>query len=173
MPKKSAYKGDHQAYVSKLKTVLEKKLGLTKTDYDYDYGRHGGWVRFTFGGDKFYLEHTIQKAADQGITLSCGKDAFAQLVLTLEDVIRAHNRGVYPLKALFSEMIALPAPKEIPLYFRMLGFTDIPNSEEEVKAAFRNLAKLLHPDKTNGVSTDAFKAIKQAEQDALAYLGKE
>ena len=81
-------------YESKLKRVMER-LGITK--YNYNWDRFEAWIEFTYKGTLYRFEHSVEKARKNGISLSYGSDAFAQLVLSLEDIARMTERGIYEL----------------------------------------------------------------------------
>lgn len=135
--------GPPEEYEDKLKRVMER---FQVDDYDFDWNRKGNcWIRFTIGGEPFYFSHSIEQARERGINLRYGSDAFAQLVLTLEDLARANERGTFHLKKVLGAMIAIEPPKDIPACFRYFGFDRIPTAEEAQKR-YRLFAKQLHPD---------------------------
>jgi len=62
----------------------------------------------------------------------------------------------------------LPPPPEVPSFFRVLGFEHIPAGPEEVKAQYKKMAKLLHPDA--GGTQEDFEILKKAEEQALRWF---
>jgi hypothetical protein len=135
--------GSPEEYEDKLKRVMER-FGVD--EYDFDWNRKGNcWIRFTIDGDPFYFSNSVDHARERGIKLRYGSDAFAQLVLTLEDLARANERGTFHLKKVLGAMIAIEPPKDIPVCFRYFGFDRIP-SAEEAQRRYRLMAKQLHPD---------------------------
>ena len=86
-----------------------------------------------------------------------GSDAFAQLVLSLEDLARMVERGIYDLSVWVAGMKYLPAPKELEPCFAALGFTKRPQSQEELSKQYKLMAKALHPD--SGGDADAFRQL--------------
>lgn len=104
----------------------------------------------------------------RGINLKYGSDAFAQIVLSLEDLARMVERGIYDLQTWVAGMKYLPPVIEIPAFFRTLGFEQIPSSEEEVKTRYRNLSKTVHPDM--GGDPEDFSKLTTAAEQCLKYL---
>lgn len=154
-------------YERKLQRVMER-FGVES--YDYNYDRHGCWVQFRLEGELYRFEHSVEKARSFGIELSRGSDAFAQVVLGLEDLSRIAERGIYKLSTWVQGMKFLPPPVEVPSFFRFLGFTEIPTGREEVRERYRTLAKQMHPD-VGGDPKD-FEALKRAAEQAMAYFGE-
>lgn len=153
------------AYERKLDRVMER-LGVT--DYDFNYDRHGGWVQFRYRGEMYRFDHSCAKAQTRGINLTYGSDAFAQIVLSLEDLARMVERGIYELSTWVAGMKFLPPPKEIPACMLALGFQQIPESVEDVRERYRGLVKTMHPDV--GGTEEGFRAIKEAAEQAIAHL---
>jgi hypothetical protein len=153
---------DVATYERKLYRVMER-FGVPKKDVNWNCDRHGCFVEFKYKGDSYRFDHSVAKARTRGVSLNFGSDCFAQVVLTLEDLARMVERGIYDLSTWVSGMKALPAPSEIPECFRALGFTQIPAGVEEVTARRRALTKTLHPD-TGGKSEDFQTMMTAADQ---------
>lgn len=166
MGTKKIYK-DAEFYEKKLERIMER-FGVEK--YNWDFTRHECWVEFTYKGQFYKFQHSVQQAKAAGFNLQYGSDAFAQLVLALEDLARIVERGIYDLSYWISGMRALPAEPAIPKCFITLGFTDYPKSEEEVKRAYRELAKKKHPDL--GGSGAEFYELNEAYKEALREIKK-
>jgi hypothetical protein len=152
-------------YESKLNKVMER-LGIK--EYNYDFSRHGSWVEFRYKGELYRFDHSVEKAKSRGINLTYGSDAFAQIVLALEDLARMVERGIYDLQTWVSGMKYLPPVIEVPSFFKLLGFETIPASEEDIKTRYRTLAKQLHPD--GGGDSDDFINLTKAAEEAIKYL---
>lgn len=163
MPKQYSKSVD---YEKKLSTVMEK-LGVEK--YDYNWTRKDCYIEFYYKNQLYRFENSLDKAKKTGQKIIYVSDCFAQLVLALEDLARIVSRGIYDLSAWISGMKALPQPKNIPHYFLLLGFTDIP-TEDEVKAAYRKFAAIYHPDA--GGSSEEFQKYSSAKDECLRYLNK-
>lgn len=164
MSQKKQYKAADQ-YERKLEKVMER-LGIDK--YNFNWDRWSCWVEFQYKEQPYRFEHSIQKAQTKGINLRYGSDAFAQVVLALEDLARMVERGIYDLSTWVIGMKYLPPPVEIPSFFKTLGFENIPENSDKVVARYRELAKQLHPD-AGGKAKD-FEALKQAEEQALNWF---
>lgn len=130
-------------YEAKLERVMSR-LGVD--EYDYDWSRHGGWVSFKYKGSAYHFEHSVENAAQRGVKLKYGSDAFAQLVLSLEDLARMVERGIYDLSVWVAGMEYLPAATVVEPCFAALGFTKRPKSKEELAKQYKHMAKALHPD---------------------------
>lgn len=173
MANKKIYNTD--TYENKLPAVMKR---LTVDSFNWDWGRWDAFVQFTYKGDTYSFNYSTtqsQSAANKNKrvqVLYYGSDCFCKIVLQLERLALMVEEGIYDLQTWCKGMKQLEAPKEIPGFFRLLNFTEIPESRDEVKRRFRELAKAVHPDVTGGVTNEAFKALKQAEQDALSYLGE-
>lgn len=161
MPKQYADAGTYEA---KLEKVMQR-FGVEK--YDYNWDRFSCWVEFWYKGQLYRFEHSIENAKAHGNDVRYGSDVFAQVVLTLEDIARMTERGIYELQTWVAGLKALPKPKDIPDYFKTLGFSEIP-SQEMLKERFRQIAKTAHPDV--GGSKEYFITIKNAYEEAEKAL---
>lgn len=137
--------GDSDSYERKLERVMER-LGIGAKDFNYNFDRFGCWVEFRYRNELYRFEHSLEKAKAKGIDLRYGSDAFAQVVLSLEDIVRMIERGIYDLSTWVAGMKYLPPPVEIPSFFRFLRFEQIPAGPDDVKERYRQLAKTMHPD---------------------------
>lgn len=162
MPKKQYKRAG--VYEQKLGRVMER-LGVEK--YNFSWDRTSCYVEFQYKGNLYRFEHSVEKAHQRGFDLRYGSDAFAQVVLALEDLARMTERGIYDLQVWVQGMRYFPPPVEVPEFFRFLGFDQIPE-EEQVRERYRQLAKRMHPD-VGGHMSDFLK-LKQAVEQALAYL---
>lgn len=149
----------------------ERKLGrimdrMGVKDFNYNWDRHGCYIEFHYKNELYRFDHSIQKAID----LKYGSDAFAQVVLSLEDLARMVERGIYDLSTWVAGMKYLPPSIQVPSFFRLLGFTEIPTSPEEVHHAYREKAKVFHSDA--GGKDEDFKALVSARDQAIKFFGQ-
>lgn len=168
MPAKKQY-ADPAFYESKLSRVMAR-LGIEDGKYDWDFNRQGGWVSFWYKGQYYRFDHSVAKAKEHNQSLSYGSDAFAQIVLALEDLTRLVERGIYDLQTWVEGMKCLPETTGIPEFFSFLGFTSIPSSTAEVEKQYRKMAHAFHPD--TGGSDESFTKLQQAKEQAVKYLEK-
>ena len=161
--------GDADIYERKLARVMEK-FGVSEEGYTWNWDRHSCYVEFRLKGELYRFDHSVEKARARGVDLRYGSDAFAQVVLALEDLARMVQRGIYELQTWVAGMKYLPPPVEIPSFFKFLGFQEIPSGPEEVKVRYKNLAKTMHPD-VGGEEADFLK-LKDAAERGAAYFGK-
>ncbi len=157
--------GDAPSYEAKLTRVMER---LSVKDYDYNFDRHGCWIQFRYRGELYRFDHSVAKAKARGVSLTYGSDAFAQVVLALEDLARMVERGIYDLSTWVAGLRFLSPPVNVPACFRALGFEQIPAGAEDVKDRYRTLAKEKHPDR--GGDAEAFRQLAAATEEALQYL---
>ena len=158
---------DANTYESKLEKVMQR-FGADK--YDYNWDRFSCWVEFWYKGQLYRFEHSIENANAHGLNVKYGSDVFAQVVLTLEDIARMTERGIYELQTWVAGLKALPKPKDIPDCFKLLGFSEVPKIEE-LKTRYRQVVKTAHPDA--GGTEDYFIAIQNAYKQAENTLKKD
>lgn len=132
-------------YEKKLGKVMAR-FGIEADKYDWDCNRTGCWIEFYYKGNLYRFEHSVQNANAHGHNLSYGSDAFAQVVLALEDLARLVDRGIYDLQDWVAGMKSLPPAQQLPAFCTILGLDHLPQSEEEIMQAFRKMAKQNHPD---------------------------
>lgn len=153
------------AYEAKLARVMER---FGTENYNYNWDRHMAWVEFRLKGQLYRFDHSVEKATARGFKLTYGSDVFAQLVISLEDLARMAERGIYELQTWLAGMKFLPPPVEIPACLRALGFEEIPADAEEVKARFKTLAKQMHPDA--GGSSEGFVRLQENAKKAIEIV---
>lgn len=159
MPNKKLYSGN---YENKLTRVMGR-LGVDH--YNYDWTRQDCFIEFTYYGQTYRFEHSLSKAEATGQHIVYVSDLFAQLVMTLEDIARMSERGIYQLTTWIEGMKALPQAKTVPQCFTALGFTEMPETEEQIKARYRRMAKVMHPD--TGGNEEAFNILKNNYSECL------
>lgn len=157
--------GAADQYERKLEKVMER---FGTKDFNYNFDRHGCWIEFRYKGQLYRFDHSVAKAKSKGVDLKYGSDAFAQLVLALEDLARMAERGIYDLQTWIAGLLFLPPPVEIPQCFKELGYESIPADVAEISDRYRTLAKQRHPD--NGGSNEAFVKLTQATESCKKYL---
>ncbi len=153
------------AYEKKLERVMER-LGVEWFNFNWD--RWGCWIEFRYRGELYRFDHSTEKAQSRGVNLRYGSDCFAQVVLSLEDLARMVERGIYELSTWVAGMKYLPPPIEVPSFFEFLGFQEVPSDAEEVRARYRTLAKQLHPDA--GGNAGDFEKLQRASEQAVQYF---
>lgn len=151
-------------YEAKLEKVMQR-FGADK--YDYNWDRFSCWVEFWYKGQLYRFEHSIENAKQHGSDVKYGSDVFAQVVLTLEDIARMTERGIYELQTWVAGLKALPKPKDIPDCFKVLGFDDVPDIEK-LKARYRQIVKTAHPDL--GGNNEYFLTVQNAYHEAEQVL---
>ena len=157
--------GAPENYEAKLERVMER---LGAESYDYDWSRRECWVEFSYKGGRYRFAHSLENAKAHGVTLQYGSDAFAQVVLSLEDLARMVERGIYDLSTWVAGMKLLPEPEKLETCFIALGFSRRPTSAEEVREKYRRLSKAVHPDA--GGDAEAFQALTENYEKAMEEM---
>ncbi|WP_368234804.1 J domain-containing protein [Anaerotruncus rubiinfantis] len=152
-------------YEAKLEKVMAR-LGID--EYDYDWSRFECWVSFTYKGQPYRFSHSVANAKAHGVDIKYGSDVFAQVVLSLEDLARMVERGIYDLSTWAAGMKYLPAAADIPVCFRVLQFDTVPDSAQEIEKQFKRLVKTAHPDA--GGTEQQFRVLQDARERAIKYL---
>lgn len=152
-------------YEAKLEKVMAR-LGVEQ--YDYDWSRFECWVSFVYKGQAYRFAHSVENAKAHGANIRYGSDVFAQVVLSLEDLARMVERGIYDLSTWAAGMKYLPAAKPLEPCFVGLGFIEMPKTAEEVKEQYRRLAKVMHPD--SGGDSSAFVALGENYRKCLEKM---
>ena len=160
---------DTNSYERKLSRVMDR-FGIGPDDFNFNYDRHSAWVQFRYKGELYMFEHSAMKAQERGLKIQYGSDCFCQIVLCLEDLARAVERGIYDLQAWVKGMQYLPPAIEVPSFFKFLGFAEIPAGPEEVRERYRTLSKQMHPDA--GGNEEDFQKLKAAAEQGVAYFEK-
>ncbi|MBR3868984.1 MAG: J domain-containing protein [Clostridia bacterium] len=155
---------DAVTYEAKLEKVMSR---LSVEKYDYNWDRFSCWIEFWYKGQMYRFEHSIENAKAHGNNVRYGSDVFAQVVLTLEDIARMTERGIYELSTWVAGLKALPKPKNIPNCFLLLGFNYIPTFED-LKKRYKEIAKTNHPDV--GGNAEYFISIQDAFESAQEVL---
>ncbi len=158
---------DPSQYEGKLGRVMER---FGATEYNYDFSRHEAYVEFKLKGQLYRFDHSVEKARARGFNLAYGSDVFAQIVLSLEDLARMAERGIYEIQTWLAGMKFLPPPVVIPECFKELGFEEMPEDIEEVKARYRTMAAQKHPDV--GGSEEEFIRLQEAAEAAMKCMKK-
>ena len=159
--------GSPDQYETKLTRVMER---LEISEYNFNWDRWRCWVEFRYRGELNRFEHSVEKAKARGIDLVYGSDAFAQVVLALEDLARMVERGIYDLGTWVTGMKYLPPPIKTPSFFSFLGFEQIPAGPEEVKERYRTMSKQMHPDV--GGEPEDFQKLQMATEKALQFFSR-
>lgn len=153
------------AYEAKLEKVMAR-LGVEQ--YDYDWSRFECWVSFVYKSQPYRFSHSVENAKAHGANIRYGSDVFAQVVLSLEDLARMVERGIYDLSTWVAGMRYLPAAQSMEPCFQALGFTERPENAEAVKAQYKRMAKAMHPDA--GGDDGAFVALQEHYQQCLGLM---
>ncbi len=156
-----------EIYETKLEKVMSR-LGVEK--YNYNWDRFSCWIEFFYKGNLYRFEHSTENAKNHGNDVKYGSDVFAQVVLTLEDIARMTERGIYELQTWISGLKALPPKTELPSCFTFLQFDKIPDTVQEIKERYRQLCKVYHPDV--GGTAEMFQKLTDAQSAAVAFLEK-
>lgn len=167
MPQKKHY-GDPYSYEQKLEKVMTR-LGVKK--YNYNWDRTDAFVEFYYKDGFFRFDHSVNRASKTKLKLRYGSDVFAQLVFALEDLARIIERGIYDLSTWVSGLKALPPATKIEDWAQELNFNKMPESLDEAKASYKELAKTVHPDNGEG-NHEGFLKLQSAYNQAKDYFAQ-
>lgn len=159
--------GEPAAYEAKLEKVMAR---LRVEEYDYDWSRFACWVSFVYKGQPYRFEHSVDNAKAHGVNIKYGSDVFAQVVLSLEDLARMVERGIYDLSTWVAGMKYLPPAAPVDPCFAALGFSQRPASIEDVRTQYKRMAKVMHPDA--GGDEAAFMELNDNYRKALELMGE-
>ena len=159
--------GSQDTYIKKLKSVMGR---LEAEKYEYNWDRFGSWVEFIYHGRAYKFADSIENAAKHGQKISYVSDTFARVVLSLEDIARMKDRGIYDLNTILAGFPALPeaAIDEVPNCFKVFGFDHVPVPKDEFIQRYKTLIKSAHPD--TGGSEDWFITLHNAYEEGMTYF---
>lgn len=164
---KVSYSGGVSFFEGKLKRVMTR-LGVD--DFDWNHDRYAAWVEFRYKGGVYRFHQSLENATQRGVKLATSKDCLAQIVLSLEDLARMVERGLYDLQTWVAGMKALPPGPEIPDWCKVMGFAEVPADLETARARYRELVKKRHPD--HGGTPGEFMMLQEAMAQAEAQFGE-
>jgi hypothetical protein len=157
--------GSTEHYEDKLERIMER---FGASDFNYSVNRRECWVEFWIESEYFHLTHSVEKAQSNGQKINYGSDAFAQLVLGLEDLARISERGIYKITKWLAGMKFLKPPAMLPEFFEEMSFDHLPATLSEVKKQYYGLSQVRHPDK--GGSEAAMDRLNKAYKQAQQYF---
>ena len=169
MTQKKKYSSTGEDMERKLARVMDR-LGVTKYDYDWTQRRGGAecYVEMIYHGTAYRFENSAAKSAANGRGLIYASDLFASVVYALEGLARAVEQNIFTLDMLLKGVPSLPAGKPLEPCFLRLGFTERPASIDVVKAKYKTLAKVYHPDA--GGDPAEFRSLTEAYNTCLKLL---
>lgn len=170
MSGRKGYKASIEESEAKLARVMER-LGVEHYQSDWTSGKSGASciVEMMYKGHAYRFENDTAKSAACGRGLKSAKDLFAALVLALECLARSVEQGIFTLDMILDGKLALPEGKPLEPCFEALGFSTRPTDVEDVRRAYRELAKTMHPDA--GGDPDVFMALRDNYRKAMELMG--
>lgn len=166
---KKQYTGTTDDFEKKLGRVMER-LGVEKYQSNWSQGKGGAscYVEMLYGGKVYRFENSSGKSAACGRNLSYVSDLFAEVVYSLEGLARAVEKGIFTLDMLLAGVPALPAVPPLEPCFQALGFSSRPVNTAEIKAQYRRMAQVMHPDK--GGTQEAFASLSANYEACLRAM---
>lgn len=84
----------------KEQSVCERKLvkaikRLKIEDFHFNWDRNSCYIEFSYQGEVYRLDHSVDKAKERGIILRNGLDCLNELTQSLEDLGVIIDRGMY------------------------------------------------------------------------------
>lgn len=169
MAKEKKYSGDTDHFEAKLARVMNR-LGVETYQCDWmrTKGNSSCFVEMQYKGTTYRFENSVEKSKASGRNLFYVSDLLASIVYSLEGLARAVEQGIFTLDMLLAGVPALPEKIDIEPCFAVLGFTAKPETKEQVKEQFRNMAKVMHPD--SGGSEEQFQRLVENYEHCLNLM---
>ena len=103
----------------KEQSICERRLvkvikRLKVQDFNFNWDRNSCFVEFTYQGEGYRLEHSVEKAKEKGIILRNGLDCLNELTQSLEDLCMIIDRGMYDFDTWIAGMKQPPSTTETP-----------------------------------------------------------
>lgn len=175
MGAKKRYSGTLEDFEAKLARVMTR-LGVDQDHYQCDYHESKAgcevFVEMRYGGSTYRFENSSAKSAACGRDLVYKSDLFGEIVYSLEGLARAVEKGIFTLDMLLEGVPALPSGKPLEPWAAALGFTQMPEDLEAVKARYHRMATVLHPDSGTGGDADGFSNLVAHYEAAKAYFAE-
>ncbi|QAS52216.1 hypothetical protein [Halobacillus litoralis] len=107
----------------KEQSVCERKLEkvikrLKIEDFTFNWDRNSCFIKFSYQGEVYKLEHSIDKAKERGIILRNGLDCLNELTQSLEDLCVIIDRGIYDFDTWIFGMKQSSPGQEMPAEFQ-------------------------------------------------------
>ena len=162
---------DTKFYQNKLANIM-KKLGIEK--FRYQYTEDGAFINFKLGYAWYQINHTLENAKKNSPGITSGADVFAELVLTMEDLLHISERNICDFKTWIAPFELKAGTVELPECFKMLGFDGRykPN-KKNVDFKYNDLAKVLDPKKNPFGDAEKFAKLNEARQACYDFLDGE
>ncbi|WP_226584207.1 hypothetical protein [Halobacillus litoralis] len=93
----------------KEQNVCERRLvkvikRLKIEDFNFNWDRNSCFIEFSYQGECYRLEHSVNKAKEKGIILRNGLDCLNELTQSLEDLCVIIDRGMYSFETWITGM---------------------------------------------------------------------
>ena len=159
---------DHKYYQTKLANIM-KKLGIEK--FKYQYTDDKAFINFKIGYKWYQINHTLKNARINNPKIVSGSDVFAELVLTMEDLMHISDRNICDFKDWMAPFELKAGSIELPECFAKLGFDGryMP-SKKNVDFKFSELAKVLDPDKNAFGDKEKFDELLDIRQKCYDFI---
>ena len=119
-------------------------------------------------GRVWRFENSLSKNEECGRNPKAVSDLFTEVVLTLEDLARATEKGLVSLDMLLQGIPSLSAAAVLEDCFIALGFGERPTTEEAVTKQYRRMANVMHLD--TGGDPEAFQRLQENYKKCLDIL---
>lgn len=169
MSARKQYSGDFATMEKKLARVMDR-FGVDQYESSWTQGKGGSscFVEMRYRGSTYRFENTTEKSAACGRNLTYASDLFAAVVYSLEGLARAVEQGIFTQDMLLEGVPALPSAPPLEPCFQALGFSSRPANIEEVKAQYRRMARVMHPD--SGGTQESFTALSDNYEACLKAM---
>lgn len=146
--------------------------GLGATDLRYGINRSSdgkdlAFIEFRYKGTPYKFEYSRATAEYFHIKVPVAKDLFVALVITIEDIVKNAQRGIYDFSR-FAEGFKALSYIELPGWASAMMLTAVPRAFEEVKKKYHELGLTIFNPETN---PNGFMALQKAYQQAKIHFG--
>lgn len=155
---------DVKYYQTKLDNIM-KKIKITK--YYQKFGKDYAFVSFKYKNKYYQINHSMEKANEN---IENGSDLFAEIVLTIEDLVHISERNICSFEDWLSNFEQKAGTYELPDCFKKLGFDGryMPN-KKNVDYKVNELAKVLDPKNVFG-DKDKYNELMDCKSKCYDYL---
>lgn len=157
-------------YQNKLKNLMEK-LKITK--YYAKYTETEAFLNFKYNNKWYNIKHTLKNAQKTDSSIKYGSDLYAQLILTLEDLIRIKDRNICDFSNWISQFEIKAGDVSLPDCFKKLGFDgSYMPTKKNIDYKYNELAKILNPANAFG-DKDKFEELNRLKEECYDFIKRQ
>lgn len=159
---------DIQHYTNKLNNIMQK---LDAQKFYYKWTKEDAYIKFKYKNKWYQLTHTIKDAnknRPKNDLIEYGSDIFAQLVLTLENLLTIKEYNIKDLEFWISNL-ELKYDNSLPDCFKKIGFsTNLIPDQTLVNKKISELKNIFGP-KAEFYSKENYEKLLEIEKECNEY----